>query len=426
MSLAAQQLAVADSSGSSLMRYTALGDHAAEAAIQRHLHRIGARVRTRLGRFGLSHLILFGGYGKGEGGVILKQGRFEPHNNFDLLAVFNAPTGSLLGHGLQRRADALAAELVEELGIGVDLSVMSWGRLGRLPPAVMWYDLRHGHRLILGDDSFLEQMPDFALEELDRHDVMRLFANRGALGLVNRLLLISSPGPKQLRLVQKHLHKAAIGSGDGYLFFNGLYHASYLERLQRMRRAAARNEAPRGLAEAYERAMQFRFHPKYNEVARVELRAANDQLFRLFERVHRQLAQHRPVAAANRGWMPRPSDVIDPDTPLRSINRAPRRAARRLRAMLSSLHRDRHRALTRFNSLHVPLQGILLSTFPAVAYPGASLEARQTAANLLGATGCDVIALTRAYVGLWGLGGDPNLAAALRNHDTDLDQGERQ
>ncbi|PHQ64999.1 MAG: hypothetical protein COB99_06475, partial [Sulfurimonas sp.] len=35
-------------------------------------------------------LILIGGYGRGEGGILQKNEKFYPHNNLDLLYIYNA------------------------------------------------------------------------------------------------------------------------------------------------------------------------------------------------------------------------------------------------------------------------------------------------------------------------------------------------
>uniref|UniRef100_UPI0025F4609E hypothetical protein n=1 Tax=Sulfurimonas sp. TaxID=2022749 RepID=UPI0025F4609E len=98
-------------------------------------------------------LILIGGYGRGEGGIVKKEGKFTPHNNLDLLYIYNGRVDS----EKVELANAKLQEISKKYDIGIDVSAINKQKLLRLNGLVIGYDMRHGHKLLLGDSSFLKE-----------------------------------------------------------------------------------------------------------------------------------------------------------------------------------------------------------------------------------------------------------------------------
>jgi hypothetical protein len=215
-------------------RFTARGGPAIEAEARQVAVGIAATARRVVPTDALRALVLLGGYGRGEGGVEHRNGREYLHNNLDLLLI--------LEPGAQRESAQIKAALEQALapiatgaGVGIDLGTITTTQLRRAPCLVMWYDMRHGHKTLLGDRKFVPSLNRFRIDRILPSDVRNLLVNRGTLLALNDVLLDENPtDPAVRRAVVRHAVKAIIGYGDALLYTRGAYHWSYLEKQRRM------------------------------------------------------------------------------------------------------------------------------------------------------------------------------------------------
>lgn len=376
-------------------RLTVLGSERLESELWATLDRIAAVTRGLVGDTRLRALVLLGGYGRGEGGVARDAaGRERPHNNFDVLLVTRADT---LGLGARAETRRLGAELGEavasiaaDAGIGIDVGAVTDRALRDAPCLVMWSDMAQGHRVLAGDDAFVAALP-FAPEGIEAEDVVRLLANRVTLLVVNRALLAQAEGRGASRearaAVLRHGMKAVVGVGDAWLFAEGRYDGSYLEKQRRMQ---ASTSAPPRLRRLYDEAIRFRLAPGQTEPPPVaELRAWNETLLELAAEVHRRLEEHRlgRLGPGWEGYVPRAAVVS-----VRDALRA-RSAARVVRTA---------RDLAKGRGL-VPL------LLPLVAY-----RASTPLAGRLLSSGADEASLDLAYLRAWSRHGDPAFLPVAR------------
>lgn len=227
-------------------------------------------------------LILIGGYGRGEGGITLKDGEYHPHNNLDLLYIYNKH----IEKSLVDTVDKTLQDLSKEYDIGIDMFTINKKKLLKLDGLVIGYDMRYGHKTLLGNSSFLKEYKAFSLNNIDPVDVRQLLVNRGTLLLINRLLLQKSQlTEEEKRLIIKHTIKAIIGYGDALLYFNNAYHWSYAQKQSNMSELLNIDEKIKKL---YADALLFRFKPNYDDYLQKDLKKWNNELIQTLSSIHLQ------------------------------------------------------------------------------------------------------------------------------------------
>lgn len=343
-------------------------------------------------------LVLLGGYGRGEGGAFTDENGEHPHNNLDMLLIASK-WGMLRHSALKRRLDDVLLPLANEAGIGIDTGVLGEFELLRAPPRVIWFDLRWGHRTILGDASVIPSLQPLAAREIEIDDVHNLLVNRASLLVINDAMLDrGNIPPEHKRYIIKHLMKAILGHGDALLFARGRYHASYLEKQRRMRELDA--PVP-GLADLYDVAAEFRFSPRYEQYAKQNLTELTNRIRDVLASAHIAFERFRS----------RQDDCTFADHVDRMLEEKPSPNAFRRRAE-HLVHWGRF-GLRRENPAQPKAarrrhpRTILAATLPTVLY-GSNAEQTQAVRALLGADACDARALRHAYLRYWATHGDPN------------------
>lgn len=395
-------------------RFTFDGSDDVEARTAALVDEVGRRVERAVAASELEALLLIGGYGRGEGGVEVVDGVEVPHNNLDFLLVSRRGDPA----ELRRRVEAPLQELARERGIGIDVGVVAASTLRRAPCRVMWYDMRHGHKTVRGDDAFAPSLRQFRVERILPTEARDLLTNRGTLLVINELLLARGDlGPEDRKLVVKHVVKAIIGYGDALLFFLGAYDWSYAEKRARMRRRTDVDESFRAL---YDEALAFRFRPSYDAWLARDLGTWMRSVEAQLSVVHRTVEAHRLGRALPtwEGYLEAALAHV-----LREDLSSPRALAGKARNLLRRPSRAASLApLARAGLALAGPRGTLPLVFPAVVYDDAGARQRELAAEVLGVQSAEPPALRRAYLRRWGVAGDTNFGAVLSRHRIDLSE----
>lgn len=190
-------------------------------------------------------VLLGGGYGRGEGGVLHHKGRDLPYNDLEFF-VFLKGHPFLNERRYQTAIHALAQRLTKEAGIDVEFKITSAKSLRRSRPTMFFYDLFHGHQRILGDaDVFGRASQHSNARNLPLAESTRLLMNRcsGLLFARNRLnrgFLTSD----DVDFIQRNVAKAQLAMGDAILAASGEYHWSCIERRARLEESAENLDLP--------------------------------------------------------------------------------------------------------------------------------------------------------------------------------------
>ncbi len=217
--------------------YTAWEDPAIERFVQGRLDRIVSAVRGQMGA-DLEAILLSGGFGRGEGGVVrLPNGRHHVVNDFDIELVYREPMGRLLSklavqlrhrRALHHLAERLASEFEMKQ---VDLSLRAGHSLRTAVPKLADYDLLHGHRLLWGADDPTRIMRPFESREIPAFEGAWLLRNRG-IGLVLARLYLDRGRLHDENTENFHIeiNKAALAMGDALWILSGRYTVQYADR----------------------------------------------------------------------------------------------------------------------------------------------------------------------------------------------------
>ena len=247
-------------------RYTLDGDAAVESRIAADQQRVVAGLGGLLEPPAFRALVLMGGYGRGEGGYVLRDGRPEPYNDYDYFVVVRG-MGRSQRNALARALAERAKLLEHEVGVEVDFALLREEALPRAEYSLMNAEMLWGHRVVAGDPQVLRAMPPMPFSTLPPGEFTRLLLNRGSLLLMNARRLAGSGrfSGGEREVLFKYLFKAVLACGDARLAGNRSYHPSYVQKLELLRSLDWPGQAQ--FIDLYLQAWRNKFHPDYGSFA---------------------------------------------------------------------------------------------------------------------------------------------------------------
>jgi hypothetical protein len=355
-------------------------------------------------------MVLLGGYGRGEGGVVITEEGESPHNNLDFLVI--AATGVSLAdqEKIKTRLQEAAVSWRRQFGVELDFAVISEQKLKHSPCLVMWYDMRFGHKTVLGDETLVPSLTQFTLERIPAWDIRNLLVNRGTLLVLNDHIAASRVlEPDDRKLIVKHAMKAIIGYGDALLYSLNDYHWSYAEKQKRMR---VRKDVGEGFRRTYDQAVEFRFQPDYGAYESTDLMQWMDTLRKDLSVVHLRCESAR-LGCEALTWDEYAEAafryaVLDDWKSLRAW------AKKLLTAVKARNGIPGISPAAQLGSRCLGPKGVLPILFPVPAYNLDCPDFRDMAIHYLGARSAERNEIRRAYLGQWASIVDTNADAVLR------------
>jgi hypothetical protein len=177
-------------------------------------------------------LILSGGYGRGEGACVIRDGKESLYNDLDLFLVVKSPMA------IPPEVKKITHTYEQQLGIEVDIGKpLTIPDIQNFPHQLMWQDLLQSHYVILGEETILTgNAPDYLLQPLPQVEALRLLLNRGS-GLLQAIIqayeLSKDPQHKlpDADFVRRNRFKCTLALGDALLISHGLYSPPLSDRL---------------------------------------------------------------------------------------------------------------------------------------------------------------------------------------------------
>ncbi|OGG44594.1 MAG: hypothetical protein A3F84_05545 [Candidatus Handelsmanbacteria bacterium RIFCSPLOWO2_12_FULL_64_10] len=229
------------------------------ARLDATLQRLAGDVKRVLGG-NLIALVLGGGYGRGEGGVVRVDGVEQPYNDLDLILVVRrkkAVSQDVLG--------TICQDYEAELRIQVDFGrPLTLRDIQRWPHWLMWYDLLNGHIVLAGPPDVLRARAPSALQRpLPSIEATRLLLNRGAGLLWAMRVLRGVEDPPDSDFVRRNYFKCILALGDALLIAHGRFATPYRGRDLLLARLTADCAAVAALQveSLYRSALRFKFCP---------------------------------------------------------------------------------------------------------------------------------------------------------------------
>jgi len=262
-------------------RFTIDGD----ARLEEHLETLCQRVRTEVCALvpkpALEGLVLAGGYGRGEGGVLRTGSGDQAYNDLEFY-VFVTGNAVLAERKYRLPLHRLGQSLSPAAGLEVEFKVLTLTKLRSAGPSMFFYDLLAAHRWILGDDSLLVGCAHHSeARNVPLHEATRLLMNRCTGLLFSAERLRRKPfGAEESDFVGRNLAKMQLALGDVLLAAAGQYHWSCRERHQRLlgwsQFPDARWREP--ICRHHAAGVEFKLHPVRSVAARESLERQHAEL----------------------------------------------------------------------------------------------------------------------------------------------------
>ena len=238
--------------------YTGVPSPALNAELDRILKEIGGEIgRMQLPR--LAGVVLGGGYGRGEGGVLHTPGGDRLYNDLDFF-VFGDHAGKADVQNITSALGTVSERWKERLGIEVDFGpVKNLTALRKVSSTLMYQELRRGWRPVWGEADPEQWIPALEPAAIPFSEAVRLLVNRG-MGLIfagERLARKS----QEADFIVRNMNKTVLGCGDALLLAAGKYAWKCSERTIAFDRYAEENRLPAEYAEAYRNAVRYKLEP---------------------------------------------------------------------------------------------------------------------------------------------------------------------
>lgn len=260
-------------------RFTRDGSDALESLIAETCDEIGREVLEIVPSEKFQALLLGGGYGRGEGGVLSTPEGDAPYNDLEFfLLIQGHPRLNERRYGAA--IHALEHRMTEKIGIEVEFKILSLGKLASSPTTMFYYDLVCGHRVTVGPSTILKSCSHHAdPSRIPAHEATRLLMNRcSSLLFAAERLSQSEFTQEDLDFTARNIAKAQLALGDVILALLGNYHWSCLERHKTL---STLRESALPMAEVlafHKDGVAFKLHPFPGRSTRAELQALHQSV----------------------------------------------------------------------------------------------------------------------------------------------------
>jgi len=271
-----------------LKRFTLDGSDALEVGLGMACNRVLEQIRAIVGPRALEALVLGGGYGRGQGGVLKTSEGDRPYNDLEFYVLVR---GNRLWRERRCRAALgdCAQRLSPEAGVHIELKVDSLKRLQQSLISMFSYDLVVRQRIIYGDaDLFRFCQHHLLAEKIPVSEATRLLFNRcTGLLLSKQLLLKGSLTAEEADFTGRNLAKAQLALGDAVLTAFGQYHWDCLTRHARMEKLRPAESMPwlRRLQALHREGVAFKLRPQCIAKSVPEFKATHSEITELARQV---------------------------------------------------------------------------------------------------------------------------------------------
>jgi hypothetical protein len=228
-------------------RFTLDGDDALELHLERTCARVLSGIQGLIPAARLEAVLLGGGYGRGEGGVLRGATGDRPYNDLEFYVVLKG-SRHVNEFRYHRRLEVLGEILTHLADAEIEFKITSLAELRGGLVSMFSYDLIAGHRFLWGRKSARRLTGcerHASAENVPSAEGTRLLMNRcSGLLFASAELERSTLTPAAADFVRRNIAKVQLACGDAILAASGQYHWSCRERHQRLNRLAVTEHWP--------------------------------------------------------------------------------------------------------------------------------------------------------------------------------------
>ena len=216
-------------------------------------------------------LILAGGFGRGEGSVLLQDGLVQPINDYDIYII-------LPEKKINFDSELIRNNISKIIKIRqIDFDYIKINKLKFLKPTMANYDLKYASYVFYGDKTILENIPKIQADKLKLRE--------GRTPLLLYLISIIQAYPSKNSSINdifwsyQQISKSILGWSTALLILEGKYHFSYIEREKRFN-SSFNNSA---WCKLVKEATRFKISPK------IEIKENINELWHTNKNIHLQI-----------------------------------------------------------------------------------------------------------------------------------------
>jgi hypothetical protein len=208
------------------MSYTVQKNLLMDQQVDRDLQVITNRLQSEFEE--MVGLVLVGGFGRGEGGLMLQNGQYRPENDYDFEMITNESVDTKKLHLVERH-------LAKELGVKwVHIESRQKQSLPNLPFTQYVYDLKYGARVIYGPNDLLQAIPQMHNTAMPLCEGEKLLHTRlwCFLGAYSAHFETRQPTEDEASFLISQMSKALLAICDAHLILQGDYQVKYANKSQ--------------------------------------------------------------------------------------------------------------------------------------------------------------------------------------------------
>jgi hypothetical protein len=277
-------------------RFTVTGSDALERRLEDICNKVLAGITRIISASKLEGIVLGGGYGRGEGGVLKTPSGDGPYNDLEFY-VFVRGQPWLNERRYARALHVLSEELAPGAGIELEFKITSTARLRHSLPTLFYHDLIMGHRWLLGDDSLFTGCEHHREPgAIPLSEATRLLMNRcSGLLFAREKLEHGHLSADDADFAYRNIAKTQLALGDAVLLAFGQFHWSCRERHRRMSDLSAMADLPwlDELRQCHATGAEFKLHPHRTDLSRATLQHCFSETSSLAHKVWLWLEKRR-------------------------------------------------------------------------------------------------------------------------------------
>jgi hypothetical protein len=277
-------------------RFTVDGGRELEQHLARTCEKIAAGIRGLIPRGKLEAVLLGGGYGRGEGGVLSTPAGERPYNDLEFYVCLRG-NRHLNELRFGKALHVLGEILTPQAGVEVEFKITSLREFERGSVSMFSYDLMLGHRWLVGNEHLLAHCSHHrAAEKIPLSEATRLLMNRcsGLLFAQERLGQAEFTAANA-DFVRRNIAKAQLALGDAVLVAFGRYHWSVRERHRLLEQLAWTEPLPwlTDVRRFHASGVNFKLRPQRSAAPRETLLAEHATITRVAEKIWLWLEERR-------------------------------------------------------------------------------------------------------------------------------------
>jgi hypothetical protein len=247
-----------------MSKYTIINDPSADSIVERDLSLIVKKIKNFFGNY-VQTILLCGGFGRGEGGVVKEDGVYRPLNDYDLTVIVKKL--STIPEQLRNNFINFQKELDEIVHVKqVDIALIDEWKLTIPYPSIARYEIKNGYKLLYGKIPVIRAFPAWLLP---LNEATTYYRTRSG-GLLIASLLLDKYGTftdkERIELIFLEINKAFLALGDAYLIKNRLYHFSYVKRKEIILKNKNKLHIPEEIFSLYLTAIENKLSPKLEKL----------------------------------------------------------------------------------------------------------------------------------------------------------------